>query len=116
MTVPLLHITTSAAWHATGSEVRAASLESEGFVHCSTPDQVLIPANERFRGERDLVLLVLDPDLIEADVVFEDCYDSGHAFPHVYGPVPRSAVVSVVDFPPDADGLFRLPEAVPRRL
>ncbi len=116
MTVPLLHITTSDAWQAAGRDIRAPSLEGEGFMHCSTPDQVLIPANERFRGERDLVLLVLDPGLIEADVVFEDCYDSGLAFPHVYGPLPRSAVVSVVAFPPESDGSFRLPDEVAHRL
>jgi uncharacterized protein (DUF952 family) len=82
------------------------SLESEGFIHCSTVEQFLIPANERFHGRHDLVLLVIAVDRLAASVVYEDCYQSGHLFPHVYGPIDRDAVVAVVDFPCRDDGSF----------
>ncbi len=107
----LLHIISKADLERANvsGEISPPSLESEGFVHCSYPDQVLIPANERFRGQDDLVLVVLDPRRIGAPVVVEDSYGSGAAFPHAYGPIPLTAVVRLIDFPPRPDGSFDLP-------
>ena len=85
------------------------SLAREGFIHCSTVEQLLIPANERFRGRTDLVVLIIDLELVPSETVFEDCYESGHAFPHIYGPIPVEAVRQVLPFPCEPDGTFRLP-------
>ena len=60
-------------------------------------------------GRRDLVLLVIDPARLAAELVYEDCYEVGQAFPHIYGPLNLNAVVSVVPFPPLPDGTFALP-------
>jgi len=107
----VLHITSADQWaQQKGDRVfRDASLDAEGFIHCSTVDQLLIPANERFVGRADLVLLVVDTTELQAELVYEDCYESGTEFPHIYGPINRSAVIRVIDFPPDADGRFSCP-------
>lgn len=105
----LLHIAPIDRWEAAIDIYTDPSLDAEGFLHCSTPDQVLIPANERFHGRTDLVLLVIDSELVDADVVFEDCYESGTKFPHIYGPLPTSAVTKVVPFPPTQQGTFERP-------
>ena len=108
----ILHIVSRADWETavrSGEAYEAPSLASEGFIHCSTAAQVLGPANEFYRGQDGLVLLVIDPDRLDADVVYEDCYDSGEAFPHIYGPIALAAVVEVVDFPAGPDGTFTLP-------
>lgn len=107
---PLLHIAPIDRWEAEADPYVDPSLQSEGFIHCSTAEQVLIPANERFRGRTDLVLLVIDGDRVSDDVIFEDCYETGHAFPHIYGAIPRSAIIGVVGFPPAEDGFFSLPD------
>jgi uncharacterized protein (DUF952 family) len=114
MTAPgsrfILHIAPVADWErarATGSYA-ADTLATEGFIHCSAPDQVLIPANAVFRGQNDLLLLVLDPARIRAEIRYEGA-PGGEQFPHVYGPVDLDAVVRAVRFPPEADGSFRLP-------
>lgn len=86
-----------------------ASIEQEGFIHCSTKNQILFPANQLYRGQPDLQLLCIDPAKVTADIVFEDCYESGMAFPHIYGPLNLNAVVKVVPFPCRADGTFSLP-------
>jgi len=112
MTAPrILHITTEADFTAADPAVGYVdpSLATEGFIHCSTPEQVLIPANERFGGRDDLVLLVIDPARLTAELVYEDCYESGMAFPHVYGPIDIASVVRIVPFPCSADGTFTLP-------
>jgi uncharacterized protein (DUF952 family) len=114
MTAPgsryILHIASAADWaHARATWSYAAdSLATEGFIHCSTPAQVLGPANALFRGRVDLLLLVLDPTRIRAEIRYEGA-PGGEQFPHVYGPVDLDAVVRAVPFPAEADGSFRLP-------
>ena len=108
----ILHITRRVDWETavTTPPYRADSLTTEGFIHCSTAAQVLGPANEFYRGQTDLVLLVIDSDKTKAEIVYEDCYETGQQFPHIYGPLNLDAVVKVVDFPPNADGSFSLPD------
>lgn len=107
----ILHIAHRDEWAAAqaAGDYRADSLATEGFIHCSTPEQVLIPANERFQGQTGLLLLVIDPDRLAAELVYEDCYETGTAFPHIYGPLNLDAVVRAVPFPPGPDGRFSLP-------
>lgn len=115
MKAPLLHIAPHQAWlaaTAANADYVDPSLATEGFIHLSTPDQVLIPANERFAGQTGLVLLVIDPEQLEAEVIFEDCYESGLEFPHLYGALPLAAVQQVLAFAPKSDGSFDLPDGL----
>ena len=101
----LLHLIEPAQWRAalTDGAVRPQSLADVGFVHLSTPDQVHIPAAALFPGRRDLVLLVVDPARLSAPVRFEaglPAHPDGLLFPHLYGPLPTSAVIAVVPFRP----------------
>ncbi|QOZ10303.1 DUF952 domain-containing protein [Bradyrhizobium sp. CCBAU 51765] len=105
----IFHICSSALWaEANHSEYRCPSLESEGFIHCSTPDQVVEVADYLFRGQRGLILLVIDPDRVIAPIRYEDA-GNGKLYPHIYGPLNSSAVVAVEPFEPNADGTFGLP-------
>ncbi len=109
----LFHITDRAAWgRQQGSdEYRAASLEAEGFVHLSTPVQVVETADRFFRGQTGLVLLVIDPARLTAPLRWEPAPDrNGELFPHLHGPLNVAAVMRVVDFAPNADGTFALPD------
>lgn len=107
----ILHIAAVDHWEEAQAlgEYRLDSLETEGFIHCSTPQQVLGPANEFYRGRSDLVLLVIDPVRLEARLVYEDSYESGTIFPHIYGPLNLEAVINVLPFPARPDGTFELP-------
>ena len=97
----LLHLTTPGEWRAaldTGS-VRPPSLADAGFVHLSAPAQVHLPAQRLFPGRRDVVLLVVDPARLADPVRWEPGVPGDPAslrFPHLYGPLPTSAVVAVV--------------------
>jgi uncharacterized protein (DUF952 family) len=104
----IFHITSLATWaeaQAKGS-YSADSLVAEGFIHCSDAHQVVWVANQRFRGRQDLVLLHIDPRLLGAEVRYENLEGGQQQFPHVYGPIPISAVVEVAPFRPAADGMF----------
>ena len=108
----ILHICTQDEWAADQStgEYRAATLKSEGFIHCSRPEQIVWVANQYYPGAVDLVLLWIDLQKLSARLHWED--SDGDVFPHLYGPLNLDAVTSVIDFVPDPDGVFRV---VPER-
>jgi uncharacterized protein (DUF952 family) len=88
------------------------SLAEDGFIHCSLPEQLITVANALYRGRQDVILLVIDPSRVPAEIRFEDCYESGQEFPHIYGPLPVEAVERQVAFEPGADGAFAWPPAL----
>ncbi|ETX01232.1 DUF952 domain-containing protein [Candidatus Entotheonella palauensis] len=115
MTAPfILHIVPRSAWETAQSagSYRGDTLDTEGFIHCSTVAQVLGPANIRFHGQQDLLLLRIDAGKVRSEIIYEDCYDSGDVFPHIYGLLNLDAVTEVIDFPPNQDGSFSLPSSL----
>lgn len=107
----LIHLCTTDEWERAkdAGERRPPSLESEGFIHLSSPEQVHLPANRLFAGRTDMVLLRLDPDLLGAPVRWEPGVPTDPAsmtFPHLYGPLPVAAVTSVTTYRPERDGSF----------
>lgn len=111
MTRLILHITTSPEWEAAAAsgEYRAPSLESEGFIHCSTPAQVVHVGDWFYRDVPDLVLLCIDPGKLTSELLWEPSSDAfAGEFPHVYGPITVSAVRAVVPWT-RGEGGFELP-------
>ena len=105
----IFHITSRAAWEsALGAGIyEADSLSTEGFIHCSTADQYIWVANQRFRRGTDLVLLHIDPARLRSEVRYENLEGGETLFPHVYGAIPIGAVLNVVALRPLEDGSFR---------
>jgi len=87
-------------------EYRADSLASEGFIHCSLPEQINEVANRYFKGMPDMVMLMLDPDKLTSEIRWEE--SEGSYYPHVYGAINREAVYTVNDIHPDNDGVYRI--------
>jgi uncharacterized protein (DUF952 family) len=113
MTENILHATSAAAWAATQSQgaYTADSLASEGFIHCSRVSQILRVANTYFKGQHGMVLLVIDPARLKSEMRWEPGTDvQSELFPHIYGPLNLEAVMEVLDFEPQADGGFVLPD------
>jgi uncharacterized protein (DUF952 family) len=107
----LTHLCTTDEWESTKEvgERRPPSLDGQGFVHLSAREQVHLPANRLFAGRGDIVLLRLDPNLLGAPVRWEPGVPSdpeAMTFPHLYGPLPVAAVISVTPYLPDAGGRF----------
>lgn len=105
----ICHITTREAWQTAVDAYIPDNFNADGFIHCATIKQVLIPANELFHGQTDLVLLCIDEEKVQAPVIYEDCYNTGLQFPHIYGVLNKEAIVQVVNFPANEDGSFSLP-------
>jgi uncharacterized protein (DUF952 family) len=112
---PIFHITSRAEAdeaRRTGTYV-AAAFQRDGFIHCSYARQLTRVADARFHGRSDLVLLEIDRARVGCEVVDENLEGGSELFPHVYGPLPMSAVRAIVDFPCRPDGTFGLPAGVP---
>lgn len=106
----MLHFTTRASWVGAQSagEYRSTTFSVEGFIHLSFGHQLARVATAIARGATDLVLLVVDPSHLGDALRVEG------GFPHLYGPIPLESIRLAVDFPPEADGSFQIPE--PARL
>jgi uncharacterized protein (DUF952 family) len=109
----IFHITRREAWdqgQAAGSH-RPEMFASEGFIHCSTDEQVISVANNRFRGQAGLVLLAIDTDRVAHTIRYENLEGGSQLFPHIYGDLDPNAVMKVDDFTPGDDGYFTMPDA-----
>jgi uncharacterized protein (DUF952 family) len=107
----LVHLCGAEEWRSAqaNGELRPGSLASNGFVHLSTPEQVHLPANRLYAGRTDLVLLRIDPARLSSPVRWEPGVPTDPAamvFPHLYGPLPVTAVISITSYRPGADGRF----------
>ena len=107
----LLHICAADDWQLARDrgEHRPDSLEAVGFIHLSSPEQVHLPANRLYAGRMDLLLLRVDPDQLSAPVRWEPGVPTdpeSMRFPHLYGPLPIQAVMSVTPYRPGSDGSF----------
>lgn len=99
----IYHITTRQSWEAAQhcGAYRAASLETEGFIHCSFGRQVAHTARRYFAGQVGLVLLHIDETCLEAELRVEAGAGTQDLFPHLYGPLNLDAVVKVKELDPE---------------
>ncbi|MCB2014089.1 MAG: DUF952 domain-containing protein [Sphingobium sp.] len=66
---------------------------ADGYIHLSARDQVAETAAKHFAGQDDLILAMIDLAALGDAVKWE--LSRGEAlFPHVYGPIPMSAVTT----------------------
>ncbi len=102
---------------ALGAKPRAGPLHGSarrprGRVHpFSTAAQVAETAARHFAGQDDLLLVAVDADRLGPSLRFE-ASRGGDLFPHLYGDLPLSAVVSVEEMPLGPDGRHSFPEGI----
>ncbi len=95
----ILHITTKKNWEEAKvkGEYRGDTLDSQGFIHCSTPEQIDEVAQYLFKGKIGLVLIEIDETKVKCEIKYEDA-GNGKLYPHIYGPLNTDAVGHVEDF------------------
>ena len=81
---------------------------ADGFIHFSTAAQLAASAAKHRAGQRDLVLIAVDPMMLEHSLRWEAARD-GVLFPHLYGPLPIKAVRWAEPLPLGADGRHVFP-------
>ncbi len=104
----LFHITTRDDWKEYQNDGRyePESLEQEGFIHCSSGNQLKETANRLFGDKDQILLLVIDVSTLGENVKYEVEDDAGEKFPHIYGPLSTNAVIDKIDIKAEEDGTF----------
>ncbi len=95
----IFHITNKGAWE-TSKEVGEYSgdtLQTEGFIHCSTLEQIYEVACYLFSKKEDLVILEIDENVVIPEIKYEDA-GNGKLYPHIYGSLNIDAVKNIRDF------------------
>ncbi|HEY3230534.1 MAG TPA: DUF952 domain-containing protein [Roseiflexaceae bacterium] len=108
---PIYHLAPAARWRdwPAGTPYLPAEYDADGFVHCTAGDELMLTvANHVYRDTPgDFVLLVIDPARLTSPVKWERPGDDlAPLFPHIYGPIDRTAVVEVHQVRRGADGEF----------
>lgn len=121
---PIFHLALEADWHAARSagEYRISTLgrtfDDEGFIHASYARQVAGVLGRFYGGVTGTVLL-LELDAASLPVTVEPAVPGAapgsagaEEFPHIYGPIPVTAVTRVTPLDRDASGALVAPDAV----
>jgi uncharacterized protein (DUF952 family) len=81
---------------------------SDGYIHFSTAAQVHETARRHFAGRDGLLLVAVDTSRLGAGVKWEPSR-GGDLFPHLYEPLPMSAVLWSRPMPLGPDGIPVVP-------
>jgi uncharacterized protein (DUF952 family) len=84
----------------------------DGFIHFSTAGQLAGTAATHFAGLKDLILVAVDADALPPHLKWEPSR-GGELFPHLYAPLPLSAVRWARPLADEVDGRRLLPEFLP---
>ena len=105
----IFHVTFERDWRAAQPSgeyrlsTRGATLDEVGYIHASFAHQVSQVGAYAYGDTTDpLVVLVIDTTRLRSPVKVENLDGGSDEFPHIYGPLPVSAVVDVL--PARVDG------------
>lgn len=92
----IYHIATSEDWnlHLTNATYEPQAFSKEGFIHCSTKEQVPGVLQRYYAGAKNLILLHIDEHKLTALLKYEAATNN-ELFPHVFGPINKEAIVTV---------------------
>jgi uncharacterized protein (DUF952 family) len=103
------------AWHVAESDgaFRGSDVDlRDGFIHFSTSAQVAETAAKHFAKQSNLMLVAVDGDALGPALKWERSRGNDQ-FPHLYAPLPLSAVRWARPLPDEIDGRRALPELEP---
>jgi uncharacterized protein (DUF952 family) len=104
---PTFHLVPDDVWAAADPDApyRAASLDDEGFIHCTDGIDALGVTFDRYYRADERRFLAVTVDLDALDVPWR--YDvPGSPYPHIYGQIRRTAVTAISRVERAADGRF----------
>lgn len=112
MTTTIYKIVPATVWQDAldGGEFKGASIDlTDGYIHFSTGAQAQQTAARYFAGQEGLMLVAVDAEKLGDKLVYEPS-TGGALFPHLYAPLPLTAVRWAKPLPLDANGMHVFPE------
>jgi len=80
------------------------TLKEHPFIHCSTIELFKYVA-PRFKDvDEEMILLLIDYEKVKDIVKYEEYKDTKRYYPHIYGPIPKSAIIKTLPYLKDKDG------------
>jgi uncharacterized protein (DUF952 family) len=111
----IFKIATAADWaeaERTGVFHGSAHDKADGFMHFSTGPQLTETLKLYYAGQDGLVLAAVDEAALGAALKWEHSASRGEDFPHLFAPLPLSAVKWTHRLARDAQGTAALPDMV----
>lgn len=71
-------------------------IEEYGYIHCSEISSYKYVAPNFKETNEKMLLLVIDTDKVQSEIKWEDFWDFGIKYPHIYGMLNMDAVVDVL--------------------
>ena len=90
-------------------EYKPAAFDSEGFIHCSTSEQIAGTLDKHFKSADRLIILAIDTEAEKEYTRFENLSGSGQDFPHIYRPLSVSSILDAWLMDRNEDGGFDIP-------
>lgn len=98
----IFHLTTITEWEKAQDRgiYEPDSVVKEGFIHCSTKEQLDGVMTRYFKEHENLVKLVIDPSRVLHPIKYESGTNHQDMYPHIYGPLNLEAVTQIVFLDP----------------
>ncbi len=102
MAEQIYHLTTLQQWEDAQDKgfYEAKSLAKEGYIHCSTEQQVNGVLKRHFKEHENLVKLTIDPMRLTQHLQYDKLDGTNEEYPHIYGPLNLEAVTQIVFLDP----------------
>lgn len=104
----ILHCMKQSSWDAVRNQPSFGeeNIAAEGFIHCSPVSYFWRVAPNFADVADEMVLLCIDADWMGSFIRWEDGDQCGRAYPHVYSTIPTDAVVRVLPYLKDENGVW----------
>ena len=79
-------------------EYRCASLESEGFIHCCSQQQLPGVTARYYADIDDVHLLIIAVERLPPALILENTVGGDELFPHVYGPIAVDCIIDCIPY------------------
>lgn len=108
----IIHLIKQTEWEASTNleAIASSSLKHEGFIHCCNLEQLENIAECYYKGQSDLLILVIDERKLSSELKYEAAPGYTELYPHLYGPINREALAEVIPLPCGLDGTFKVPD------
>lgn len=74
----------------------AESLQTEGFIHCSFPEQIEAVLQRYYAGKEKVLILEIETEKLTSGFV-EEPSTNNEIYPHIYGKINREAIEKIND-------------------